>query len=57
MRYLILGHFLSENYFTDEITKRDLLDLKEHSTDYIVDLINKTYFDTKENKWIPIEEK
>jgi len=52
-RYLkVLGFAIFQS---DEISKRDLVDVKQKSIDWVIDTQNGTYFDAEENKWIEIK--
>ena len=40
---------------TNEISKRDLIDIKEKFLDWLIDMTNGTYFDPEKNKWVKIQ--
>jgi len=52
-RYLkVTGYMVFQS---DEISKRDLIDVKSGSIDWVIDTSNGKYFDAKENKWLEIK--
>lgn len=42
-------------YATNEISKRDLIDVKEKHLDWLIDVENETYFDAENNQWVKIK--
>lgn len=54
-KYLIVKHWLKGTYTSDLLEKNNLLEMKEHMIEMIIDLENKQYFDPEENKWIDIK--
>jgi len=56
-KYLIVKNYIYGTYQTDQIEKKDLLDIKERMTEAIIDITNQTYFDPKSNQWVQIGEK
>lgn len=41
----------------DEVTKDDLIKVRDNYCDAIIDTENKTYYDGKSNEWVAIDEK
>lgn len=56
-RYLIVKHFLYGTYQTDEVTKKDLIDLRAGMIANIIDVHNGTMFDHENNEWVKIADK
>ncbi len=49
MKYLkVFAGFVHQK---DEIGKRDLLDVRDHSCDSLIDVAAQTYFDATSNTW------
>lgn len=42
-------------YATNEISKRDLIDVKQKSLEWLIDVTAGTYFDAEQNQWIKIQ--
>ena len=53
MKYLKIAPF--GLFQTDEISKRDLGDIKTKDLRWLVDVENETYFDAEKNKWVKIK--
>lgn len=55
MRYLIVKHYIKGTYFTNNITREDLVGLKNGDCELIVDTENNTYFEVDTNSWKEIQ--
>lgn len=55
MRYLVINHSWKGTYYTNSLTKEELVANKERMIDLIVDLQNETYFDPETNSWKEIQ--
>lgn len=54
-RYLLIGGWEDEITSQEEITKDDLIALKNRRSDYIIDTKEGKYFDAKANEWKEIK--
>jgi len=52
MKYLKIS--VAGIYATNEISKRDLVDVKQKSLEWLIDVVNETYFDAESNQWVKI---
>lgn len=57
MKFLIIKHWIKGTYYTDTITREDLVEAKRDSSMTIIDLENSKYYDQENNVWVVIETK
>lgn len=55
MKYRYIFEKWSDIKGTNELTKKHLTDVKDGSSDFLIDTENGTYFDAEANEWKEIE--